>query len=362
MGTYGGDPLELLQLTQKVEQQVGRGPHLPNEPRTLDIDILFWGQRQVELGHLRIPHPGALSRSFTLAPLSLLDPSFVPPGQSLSLLELNRAHSGSLKAIMGIFNLTPDSFSDGGAYRDQEKLRQELLRAIDSGVSVIDLGGESTRPGATPLTADQEWVRLEPALALLKEVCSGPTCRPWVSLDTRHPETLRRAGEYILDLANDVTGLSSRVYVEEIQRLGISAIAMHSLSVPADPKRHLPLSNPSWQQILLWTEEKIRTLEDWGLTKDRVFLDPGIGFGKTALQSLELIRHLDSLEKFNMPLLLGHSRKSFLKLFTESPAAEREAETLGLSMAINGKPVEILRVHDYESHLRAQLAYHAVNG
>ncbi|MCB0384790.1 MAG: dihydropteroate synthase, partial [Bdellovibrionales bacterium] len=362
VGTYSGDPQELLALSKKIESNLGRGPHLVNEPRSLDVDILFWGQRVVQLDGLQIPHPRVLSRPFTLAPLALLDPGFVPPGQSKCLLQLNRMLDQPLKSIMGIINITPDSFSDGGRWGNEADLRGNLLKAVRSGVSILDLGAESTRPGANPLTAEQEWSRLEPVMALLKEVCSGPICRPWISLDSRHPETLSRAADYVVDIANDVSGLSSRKYVEETLRQNIPAIAMHSLSIPADPTTHLPLATQAWQQIHVWTEKKLRQLEAWGMTSQNFILDPGIGFGKTAGQSLNLLRYIDTLEGFNLPILIGHSRKSFFRLMTDAPSPERDDETIGVSFALMKKPVEFLRVHNYESHVKALLSYQAIAG
>lgn len=359
-GEFRGQPSDLMATTQLVEQIVNQSEKVHNAPRCLDIDILWWGDQCFQSQNLQIPHPEALRRNFVLSPMVHLRPDWCPPGASQTILELSRSHPHPLPATMAIINLTPDSFSDGGTYSDEAAIKQSLLKAIDSGVAFIDLGAESTRPQAQPLNTRQEWQRLLPAMRILKECLPKKSCRPWVSIDTYHAETLLLASDWYLDIANDVSGLRSPDYLQQVKELNIPVIVMHNLGVPPRKEVILPQNITPERFLETWFHQIMEKCHRAGLPANKIYFDPGIGFGKSAHQSLQILQHLAALKTLKVPLLVGHSRKSFLSLFSQAPSHDRDWETLGASLALMDQPVEILRVHHYQAHLRAQLVFSGI--
>ncbi len=263
--------------------------------------------------------------------------------------------------LIGILNLTPDSFSDGGQVTDAA---QAIERLIEDGADIIDIGAESTRPGATPLTPAQEWQRLEP---VLHEVLP---CFPQAvfSLDTRHAETAARALSYPIHWINDVSGLADPAMVDAVRGSACKLVVMHSLTVPADPGRHLHEEADPVAELLHFARERSAELERQGIARERLIFDPGIGFGKTPLQSVEILRRIDELKACGMELLIGHSRKSFLKLFSSPPPASGETEwtgrdalTLGVSAYLYGKGIDYIRIHAVRPHAELRKAWKALH-
>lgn len=238
--------------------------------------------------------------------------------------------------LVGILNLTPDSFSDGGKYEGEFAIKR-LDQLIEEGADVVDIGAESTRPNATPLSAEEEWARLAPFFKNLKPEHLKTT----LSLDTRHAESALRALDVGFQWINDVSGFASQAMREVVAGYDCTCVAMHSLSVPADKNVTLPEGCDVIAELRIWASQ----IGDWRL-KNKIILDPGIGFGKTAAQSWEIINRIDELKVLGFPLLIGHSRKSFLS----SSQAGREAATLELSQKLIAKNIDYLRVHDVAAH------------
>lgn len=243
--------------------------------------------------------------------------------------------------LLAILNLTPDSFSDGGQVDD---VLAAIDRLIEDGTDGIDIGAESTRPGATPLAPEAEWARLEPVLAEAIDHCH--TRGVIVSLDTRHAHTAWRALELGVDWINDVGGFGDAAMIEAVKASDCKLVVMHALTIPADAGITLPDDADPVAEIARFFDERRQELEEQGIAPDRLIYDPGIGFGKSRRQSLALMQRMDELEA---PLLVGHSRKSFLSLFTDRPAAERDDLTLAFSAMMAGK-VAWLRVHEVKRH------------
>jgi dihydropteroate synthase len=249
--------------------------------------------------------------------------------------------------LMGILNLTPDSFSGDGV------LGADPLRRADehaaAGADIIDLGAESTRPGAQPLDAATEWARLEPVLRVLSS-------RPWrgtvrLSIDTRHPETARQALALGADLINDVGGLMDPAMARVVAAHGCDLVVMHHLGLPADPLRVLPAQADPLEAVLRWRESVEAQARRSGIDPSRLWFDPGLGFGKNALQSLALVHAAPRLVAEGGRWLIGHSRKSFMRLFSEAPAAQRDDMTLLCSARLAHDGVQALRVHDVARHV-----------
>lgn len=258
--------------------------------------------------------------------------------------------STSLPKLMGIVNLTPDSFSDGGKYTQQEAALAHIEQLIADGAQVIDLGAESTRPGATPVAPEEEWRRLAPVLEAGLARFSGMPVR-W-SVDTRHAETARRALELGVHIINDVSGLADPAMVDIVARSHCQLVVMHSLTVPPDPSVMLPPDADPVAALRAFADERLAQLHKRGIEKGRVIFDPGIGFGKSIDQSFHIIKHCRELKGIGVDLLVGHSRKSFLKSW-EDGGRSRDAATLAVSLYLADQGVDYLRVHDVAAHRAA---------
>ena len=342
--SWGGTPRELLQHLQGIERALGRQSGPRWAPRLIDLDLLLFGDLQYRDNALIVPHPQLTQRQFVLSALKHLRPEALAQSRALGPCE---------PLCMGIVNLTPDSFSDGGqALPDWQSWDREL-------VTIFDLGAESTRPGATPLTATVEWERLQPTFEHLREHFSGQVFRPWLSVDTYHFETAARAVAAGCDILNDVSGLKDERLLELLaQTPGVQYVLMHSLTVPTDPAVTVAGHDPV-AEIKGWAQTQLARLERAGVTLERVFFDPGLGFGKTPQQSAHLARSLQRFHDLPVRLLVGHSRKRFLDPLSLYPARERDPETLGLSFHLAQQGVDVLRVHAAGLHRRALRAYYA---
>lgn len=348
------EPATLLDALKRIETALGRAPAERWAPRPIDLDILLYGDERIETDRLTIPHAGLTERPFFLTPLAALAPGLVVPGTGRTVLALSRALGHAIPLWMGIVNLTPDSFSDGGRYVSAAAL-EALLDDMDAGgVHVVDLGAESTRPGATPLTAEAEWARLEAPLATVLERYAGRRPRPWISVDTYHAPVAARAIEHGVDIVNDVSGLTSEAMLQlAADHEAIDFIAMHNLSIPADRAHTLPADADPIAELNAWLAAQRERWHRAGIDAQRIVFDPGVGFGKDPLQSLEILRRIEALELEDLRVLVGHSRKSFMGAFASGGETERDLVTVGASLELAARGVDILRVHNVAAHAAA---------
>ncbi len=242
-------------------------------------------------------------------------------------------------------NITPDSFSDGGKYNNRSSAKTQIEKMIVSGVDIIDIGAESTRPDAEILTLDEEWRRLKSVLEVIPKENNVR-----FSLDSRNYETQLKAQEYNIDIINDVTGFESNKMLDLAVHNNKEIIFMHSLTIPADKEITIPADEDVVEVLMKWAEEKIKYFKKQGLDKSQIIFDPGLGFGKTAQQSWEIIKRVDEFKKLGVKILIGHSEKSFLTLFTNKKAGERISETLTISSILLHKNIDYLRIHNVEKH------------
>ena len=360
-GESDWQPNECLEVAKRIEIQLGREQNgLRWAPRPIDIDLLYWHGESTQSGELAIPHPGIAKRDFVLTPLLHLQPDLTVGENNQSVFNLTR-QIRPIPLWMAIINVTPDSFSDGGSWADESELDRYLDKLIEQNVQIIDVGAESTRPRGETLHPDDEWKRLLPVLARLKEKLLDRRVKPWISLDSRNPVTIERAMSYGLDVVNDVTGLHDPDMIALVKQSGLQAIAMHSLSVPVDPSLQMPNNRSALVQMREWSESKLEQWVKTGIDLNRVILDPGIGFGKSNIQAFELLSHCAELREAGLRLLVGHSRKSFMNGFTDRPTGLRDLETLGMSISLCHQGVDILRVHSPFIHMRAYRAWSHVN-
>ena len=357
-------PGDWLRAVKAIEARLGRDPSASRwSPRPADVDLLLWGRETIRTEHLIIPHPGLLERSFVLTPLAHLAPRMTIPGQgAVTVLEW----CGRRRPIplwMGIVNCTPDSFSgrgeagrdgagSGGAF-DAGRLPAALDEMAADGAHWIDFGGESTRPGARPVDPEEEWRRLEIPLREAVAHFRGARLRPRISVDTRRPGVAERALALGVDMVNDPSGLGTRDMIRLARESGVEWVALHSLTVPADPAHRLPPEPPAPEAVLDWIARRRGAWEAAGVDPERVLIDPGIGFGKDTLQALQLFGAMGRFRAEGFRVLVGHSRKTWFG-GVGRPAAERDPETLGASLALAARgEVDVLRVHDVGLHTRA---------
>ena len=347
-------PDAVLDALKSIERELKREDRGRWAPRTIDLDLLLFGRETVATERLKVPHPGITERPFVLTPLAALEPLLTIPGRGTrTVLEHARFGSRHLPIWMGIVNLTPDSFSDGGELDDDAAVDARVDSLHEAGAELIDFGAESTRPGATPLTADEEWARLEPALGRSIDRHRERWLRPRFSVDTYHPETARRALALGVDVINDVSGITSKAMIEIAATSAAEFVAMHNLGVPADKTRTLPDGDDPTAAVERWLELRLEEWQRAGLDMSRIVFDPGIGFGKNALQSLRLLRDIERFKRFGLRVLVGHSRKSFMHAIATATQADRDLFTVGASLTLAAAGVDILRVHDVRAHTEA---------
>lgn len=251
--------------------------------------------------------------------------------------------------IMGILNVTPDSFSDGGRYLDLKSAIKQLEIMIEQGADVIDIGGQSTRPNAKIIPEDEEWKRLEPILKHIK----NNNYKIEISVDSFNTCIIKKSLDIGIDYINDVNGLQNSEMLKLTAESRKKVILMHSLTVPADKNIVIPSNINIIKFLQKWLKQKIKELQKAGIKKDKIIFDAGIGFGKTSEQSLEIIKNISAFKKFGVEILVGHSEKSFLNLFTDKPAGQRNVETEIISYLMAKEDVDYLRVHNVDANKRA---------
>lgn len=353
-------PIELLAKLQNIEQAMGRLKHHQRwAPRIIDLDLLLFGDEKIVSDLLILPHPELLNRSFVLDPLKDLAPQGELKGECLVVKA--RENPGHSPLTMAIVNVTPDSFSDGDGKIDYEEIENRLRDLVEARVPYIDLGAESTRPGAAPINAQLEWQRLRPILEFLTDLLKGKILRPRITIDTRRGEVAEQVLKYsldgkdLIDGINDVSGLNDPALLEVLASSHCDYVLMHSLSVPADPKICLSFNEDPVKAIKEWWALKLEKLEAWGIDPQRIILDPGIGFGKTPQQSATLLNRFEEFADLPFRLLVGHSRKSFMKTPFESSPRDRDSLTQRWSKQLASKGVDILRVHQAFNHHKTEL-------
>ena len=353
------DPEHWRREIKSIEARLGRDPAASRwSPRPADIDILLWGQETIRTEHLVIPHRDILERNFVLTPLAHLAPRMTIPGRGAATALEWSGRARPIPLWMGVVNCTPDSFSVGRRTRggagglDGERVADRVDALAAAGAHWIDFGGESTRPGAVPVTPEEEWRRLHAPLREALAHLRGVRLRPRISVDTRRPEVAERALALGVDMVNDVSGLGAPRMRSLARESGAEWVAAHTVTVPADPARRLPPQPPAPDALVGWLARRRREWEADGLDPARILFDPGIGFGKDTLQALGLFAALDRFRTEGFRVLVGHSRKVWFG-GAGRPAAERDPETLGASLALAARGVEVLRVHDVDLHARA---------
>src|SRR5579875_1227046 len=249
---------------------------------------------------------------------------------------------GAPPLILGIVNVTPDSFSDGGQFLDADAAVAHGLNLVEQGADLLDIGGESTRPGSLPVPLEEELSRVIPVVRRLAALTSTP-----LSVDTNKAEVARQALEAGAHVINDVTALRGDPRMAEVVRsYGAGIILMHMQGTPAT-MQIAPHYEDVVAEVTDFLQARLQTCLDLGIAASQVVLDPGIGFGKTAKHNLQLLAHLEALQRLGRPVCLGVSRKGFLGKMLNRPLQQRLASSLAAACyALVRGSAQILRVHD----------------
>ncbi len=364
-------PGALLDTIKSIEEELGREPAARWGPRLIDIDILFYEDVVLRSNTtadraLDIPHPRLAERTFVLQPLAELVPDFVHPKSGQTVQEmLNALKDPPLRRlplplewgwrthVMGIVNVTPDSFSGDGLLENGDWLENAVEQArqfVADGADILDVGGESTRPGSTPVALEEELARVVPTIKALRAAVDTP-----ISVDTYRAPVAAAALEAGADWINDVWGLRmDPAMAELVARAGCPVVLMHNRSRPKDVEQEKRLGGryvgvhyddlieDVKRELLISVELALNA----GVDEETIIVDPGIGFGKTVAQNLQLIDELNRIKELGYPLLLGPSRKSFIGYTLDLPPDDR-VEGTAATVAIGiDRGADIVRVHD----------------
>lgn len=367
-------PHQLLHSLQQIERRMGRdkGEHYWG-PRIIDLDLLVWKNCVLNLSELSIPHPELAKRPFVLWPLIDLLPDwqdYVSDPNLIQTILFNMQQWGKSREenspfntkkinhridvphLMGILNVTPDSFSEESGLQTADSYLNKAIKMFGAGAEIIDIGAESTRPGSLPISEQEEWKRLQPVLQAIVSHWHGNIWKPKISIDTRHPMVAEKVVTLGIDYLNDVSGFESPRMSCIAAKANVHAIYMHHCGIP--PSKHniiSPCKDPV-AEILNWAKKRQEDLLRSGVALDKIIFDPGIGYGKNATQNWQILKRINELHTIGVPLLVGHSRKSFLNTCTEQAFKNRDHETAVISEFLARNKVQYLRVHDVTHNMR----------
>ncbi|WP_454669587.1 dihydropteroate synthase [Achromobacter kerstersii] len=255
--------------------------------------------------------------------------------------------------VMGIVNVTPDSFSDGGQHDDTDSAVAHARQLIAEGAQILDLGGESTRPGADPVSVADELDRLLPVIESLRD-CGVP-----LSIDTFKPEVMRATLDAGADMINDIYGFRQPGAIEAVAQSRCGLCVMHMKGEPRTMQAAPPEYTDLLGEIGLFLGSRAQKLRAAWVDPRRIVLDPGFGFGKTADQNFQLLRRLSSLRSTGYPLLIGLSRKNMIGQATGRPVGDRLPGSIAAALACVSRGASIVRVHDVAATVDALKVWHA---
>ncbi|OAA30095.1 dihydropteroate synthase [Kosmotoga arenicorallina S304] len=250
-------------------------------------------------------------------------------------------------AVMGIVNVTPDSFYEGSRASEIEKAVTMGLEMIREGADIIDVGGESSRPGADPVPVEEEINRVVPVIEAIRKVNS----QVFISVDTYHAETAAEALKAGADIINDITGLGDKKMLKLVAESGAAVVIMHMKGTPKTMQK-APYYDDVVDEVNSFLLDRARVALREGIDPHSIILDPGIGFGKRLVDNIELLKNIGIFKAAGFPVLIGHSRKSFIGNILELPPKDRLEGTLAVSAFCFFKGADILRVHDVKENLR----------
>ncbi|KAK9776688.1 putative Pterin-binding domain-containing protein [Seiridium cardinale] len=369
------EPLALLDQLQDIEKSMGRKKLIDKGPRNIDLDVLLYGDEEVNHERLQVPHIGIPERDFVLRPLAELIPTkAIYPSKPWKLVQdfLNELPSSSeplstltpicptvgplhaLKPtrkthVMAILNITPDSFSDGGVHTP-DSMRDTIQSFVRGGATMIDIGGQSSSPGTPDISAKEEISRVLPAIELIRSLPESKDVA--ISIDTYRASVAEAAAKAGADIINDISaGQLDTEMLSTMARLGKTVCLMHMRGNPGTMSKLNDYPDGLIPTIAKELLERVAEAEAAGIRKWRIILDPGLGFAKVGEQNLHVLRHFDELRNWpgleGFPWLLGSSRKSFIGKVTgvPKPMDRIYGTATTVAAAVQGG-ADIVRVHD----------------
>ena len=257
------------------------------------------------------------------------------------MLQLNK-HFYDLKRplVMGILNITPDSFSDGGMYVDFNAALKRADQMIEEGVDIIDIGGESTRPGSEAVSVDEELKRITPIIEAIKKMSDIA-----ISIDTYKPDVMKEVIDMDVAMINDIYALQKPHAIDMIKKSNVGVCLMHMQGSPKTMQL-----NPTYKNVVSevrsFLEERVNLIANAGIDKSRIIVDPGFGFGKTFEHNIDLLQNIESFKSLNLPILVGLSRKSFIRKILNGDHDDHLSGSISAAILSALKGAKILRVHD----------------
>ena len=347
------EPFEMLHEIKQIETIIGREPiHKLWSPRIIDIDILYCEKQGLPViittAELTIPHKELFNRAFVLDPLSHIAPNLSINGKNI--LTESKKHPLHQSAIMAIVNVNNNSFSGDGSI-DANINENKIHSLVEQRVAFIDIGAESTNPKSSPISAEEGLCRLKTA-DIFSTIKKYKTNGVKFSIDTYHPETAEFCIKNGFDVINDVNGFKDeRMWKIMQENTKIEAVIMHSIVPNGDKKNVLPENTNIIAILNEWVIDVEKKARENNIDKNRIIIDYGIGFGKTAEQDLFIINNLDKTDNRGFRVLIGHSMKSFMKILGVKTDTERQDMTKKISSLLTKKGVDILRLHRFYKFL-----------
>lgn len=375
------EPRALMKRLKDIETEIGREPGERWGPRLIDIDILYFSQQVIDDDDLKIPHPQIAERAFVLVPLADIASEYQDPRSGKSVTEMlakvdesgvlsHDDAQGTLRRptafawgvktyVMGILNITPDSFSGDGLINSDDWINTAASKALlfaAAGADILDIGGESTRPGSQPISLQQELKRIIPVIKAVREVSDLP-----LSVDTYRSEVASTALQNGADWINDIWGLRMDEELANVAaEMDCPIVLMHNRSKPKNVSQETKLGSRYVGMIYddliadvsMELSRSVDIATEAGIERKRIILDPGIGFGKTVSQNLQLLNELDQLKSLGFPILVGPSRKSFIGYTLGLPPEERLDGTAATVAIAIDRGADIVRVHDVDSMVK----------
>ncbi len=359
------EPFTILNILKNIERKLEGKEKTTWSPRIIDLDLLFFDNLTIQNEKLILPHNGLIERPFVLLPLLQISPKWIHPIYQKSISQICQEKQFSAKngdfikilplnspKIMGIVNITPDSTSSDGylSRNDKNNFSSEIWQKFLDGASILDFGAQSTRPHSTVIDYQEEIERMKIVMDdFFASYFNKSPIFPEISIDSFYPEVINHCiTNYHVDIVNDVSGLADLRLLDYIANSDRKIVLMHNLGIPAGGKI-FDESCDVMDELKRWFEEKIEQIMKFsGIKKEQIILDPGMGFGKTITQQYELINRIGELKEFGLKILLGHSKKSFMRNIASSE--NRANETIAISSMVT-KNVDYLRVHDVKNHV-----------
>lgn len=274
-----------------------------------------------------------------MADCSALEPRYLDcAGKALDL---------NYPQVMGVLNITPDSFSDGGKYLVLDQALLQARRMVEEGAAIIDIGGESTRPGAMPVPLEEELQRVIPVIEALHQELAVP-----LSIDTSKPEVMRAAVAVGASFINDIYALQREGALQAARELGVPICLMHMQGEPRTMQKN-PIYINVLEEVRAFLQDRVAACIQAGIPREHLILDPGFGFGKRSGDNLLLLKHLNRICEIGLPVLVGFSRKSFISAQLKAPLEERLCGGLALATLAVWQGAVIVRTHDVQATRQA---------